>query len=549
MPLPPAGHPGLWPRRAVFALAAAALSLLGCSDPERPFELTVLHTNDVHSRFLEFERFGNACRPRESEEGQCFGGAARRATLVEQIRGEVPHTLLLDAGDQFQGTLFYSRFKGTAASRVMNHMAYDAMVVGNHEFDDGPATLATFAAEIDFPLLATNVDWSAEPALEGLLVRSAVLERGGRRIGLVGYITEETPSLSSPGPNLAFEPIGERLQAAIAELEGDGVDVILALSHAGMGRDLEIARTVAGIDLVIGGHTNTLLHNDDENAEGPYPTWVEGPQGNRVPVITAFAWGMYLGRIDLTFDGDGVLTSAVGHPILLDGSVEPDETTAHLIEPLAEEVASFSGELVGAAAVELRGDERTCRFGECALGNLIADALLAEGRASGAEVALHNSGSIRSTIPAGAISIGQVLEVLPFGNTMSTFGLRGDDLRAVLEHSVSRAEDPNNDGTGRFLQVAGVRFAFDLDQPAGARVDHVEVRGDDGSYEPLDPERVYRVVANSFNRSGGDDYTVLRDRAIDAYDQGRLLSEVVTDHIRRTSPVAPEVEGRVRLAR
>ena len=540
-------HPSPRPSRLLRAkLALLALPLLGvaCTAEEEPFALTVLHTNDVHARFLEFGRFGSSCRESEAQSGACFGGVARRATAVRSVRSEVANTLLLDAGDQFQGTLFFSRFRGSAASRMMNQLGYDAMVVGNHEFDDGPATLAAFVDNLDFPLLGTNVDASGEPLLAGKLASRAIVEVDGQRIGLVGYITEETPTLSSPGPTLLFQPILETVRAEVKALEAEGVNKIIAISHAGFERDLEVGRNVEGIDIVVGGHTNTLLSNEDSDAEGPYPTRVEGPTGLPVAVVTAFAWGKFLGRLDVTFDQDGVLLSAEGDPILLNAQIEPDTHFVAMLEPLAEEVAAFSGEVIGSAAVDLRGDEQSCRFGECNLGNLITDALLAE--ATGAEIAIHNSGSIRSTIGAGSIVIGNVLEVLPFGNSMSTFGLLGRDLRAVLEHSVSRAENPGNDGTGRFLQVAGLRYSFRLAEPVGSRIANAQVREADGTYTPLNDTRTYQLVSNNFNRGGGDDFTILRDQAIDPYDQGRVLSDVVVDYIRANSPVAPRVEGRIR---
>ncbi|MEM1247260.1 MAG: bifunctional metallophosphatase/5'-nucleotidase [Acidobacteriota bacterium] len=530
------------PGRKLRALLLLLVPILGCSADPGPFELTVLHTNDVHARFQEFGRFGSRCREDEAESGACFGGVARRATAIRQVRAAADNGVLLDAGDQFQGTLFYSRFRGAAASRIMNELEYDAMVVGNHEFDDGPPVLADFAASIDFPLLATNVDTSNDPMLDGRLSTSAVIEVGDERIGLVGYITEETPALSSPGPTIGFLPVAEMLQPAVDALTDRGIDKIIAISHAGYERDKEIASTVRGLDVIVGGHTNTFLHNEDPEADGPYPTLVTGPLGDTVAVVTAFAWGKYLGRLDVTFDDEGRVVSAAGEPILLNAQVARDGSVLAMVQPLAEEVSEFSSEGIGAAAIDLRGDEQTCRFGECNLGNLIADALLAE---SGAQIALQNSGSIRSSIPAGPITLGNVLEVLPFENALSTFELEGRHLRDALEHGVARADDPGNDGTGRLLQVAGLRYAFRAAEPVGQRVQSIEVLLD-GAWSPLEDGARYRIVSNSFSRSGGDGFDVLRDQAIDAYDQGRLISDVVIDHIRSLGTVAPDLEGRVR---
>ncbi|HVS66859.1 MAG TPA: bifunctional metallophosphatase/5'-nucleotidase [Thermoanaerobaculia bacterium] len=543
--------------RRTILLALAALAAIASSCPRRagvgePLSLTILHTNDVHARFLEIDRFGGACRE-DADPESCFGGVARRATMIERIRGEEEHVLLLDGGDQFQGTLFYSRFKGEVAAETMNRLGYDAMVLGNHEFDDGPEVLARFIARLRFPVITTNLDASEVPELAGEIEKSAVLEIDGRRVGLVGFVTEEVPQLSSPGPDLAFLPIEETLTAEVEALEGAGVDVIVALSHAGFERDRRVAAAVPGIDVIVGGHTNTLLSNSAPEAEGAYPIVIESPRGEPVLIVTDFAYGKYLGRLDVTFDEAGIATSWEGDPILLDVQVLPDPEMAALIEPYAAEVRVYASEPVGSTAVLLDGRESSCRFGECNLGNLIADALLEEGRAhGGADVALQNGGGIRSSITPGPVTIGQVLEVLPFGNTVSTFGLTGVDLLAALEHGVSVVEDPDNDGTGRFLQVAGLRYTFTTNSPPGERIRSVEVlerepAADGGpEWRPLDPERVYGVVSNNFSRGGGDGFEVLRDRAIDPYDQGRVVADVVVDSIRANSPVRAEVDGRIR---
>jgi len=330
--------------------------------------------------------------------------------------------------------------------------------------------------------------------------------------------------------------------------------VIVALSHSGFARDRKVAAAVAGIDVIVGGHTNTLLSNTAPDAEGPYPVVVRSPRDEPVLIVTDFAYGKYLGRLDVTFDERGIATRWEGDPILLDVQVEPDPQMAALIAPYAEELREYAAEPVGSSAVLLDGRESSCRFRECNLGNLIADALLEEGRArGGAELALQNGGGIRSSITAGPVTVGQVLQVLPFGNTVSTFGLRGSDLLAALEHGVSQVEDPDNDGTGRFLQVAGLRYAFDPTAPPGERIRSVEVlespeptASGEPDWRPLDPDRVYRVVSNNFTRNGGDGFEMLRERAIDPYDQGRVLADVVVDHLRANSPVRAQVEGRIR---
>jgi 5'-nucleotidase len=272
---------------------------------------------------------------------------------------------------------------------------------------------------------------------------------------------------------------------------------------------------------------------------------VESPRGEPVLIVTAYAYGKYLGRLDVELVR-GVPSSWRGEPILLDANVARDPEVAAMIEPFEAELAGYSQREVGVAAAPLEGRESACRFRECVLGNLITDALLEHGRAQGLEVALQNGGGIRSSIPEGPITVGEVLEVLPFGNAMSTFGLRGSDLLATLEHAVSSAHDPDGETTGRFLQVAGLRYSFTLGRPVGQRIVGVEVAANDGSFSPLDPERIYRVAINDFSRKGGDGFEVLRDRAIDPYDEGPVVADVVVEYLSRHGQVSPVLDGRIR---
>lgn len=509
------------------------------------YTLTVLHTNDVHARILQFNRFGSSCGEDDAAEGKCFGGVARRATKINEIRAEGGNVILVDGGDQFQGTLFYTQYKGEAAQRFMNTLSYDAMAVGNHEFDDGPGVLASFIQGANFPVLSANIDVSQEPELAGLLDPYTVLEVGGEKIGVVGYTTEDTAILSSPGPNVVFNNIEKSADTAVAELEAMGINKIVALSHAGFGRDRQVAAAVDGIDVIVAGHTNTYLSNTDPDAEGPYPVVINSPNGDPVLIVSDFTWGKYLGRLDVTFDTNGIAVSWEGNPILLDASVPEDADIRAEAEALNEPLAELRNQIVGSAAVDLIGERSSCRFEECNMGNLITDAILWATAAEGAQIAFQNGGGIRASIPAGDVSLGNVLEVLPFGNTIATFKLKGADVVAALENGVSRAENPENEGTGRFPQVAGLHYTWNPDLPVGSRIISVEVENPDGTFSPIDHDAVYKVAANNFMRQGGDDYSVFAEKAIDPYDFGPTLDRAVANYIAAHAPVEPVVEGRI----
>ncbi|MCY3798227.1 MAG: 5'-nucleotidase, partial [Chloroflexi bacterium] len=244
----------------------------------------------------------------------------------------------------------------------------------------------------------------------------------------------------------------------------------------------------------------------------------------------------------------GVLTDWDGDAILLSRYIAPDPELSEIIADLAAPIAELTSQPVGETSVDLTGaSPRLCRIEECLLGNVITDAMLED---TGVDIVLQNGGGIRADIAQGAVSLGDVLNVLPFGNLISTFELTGADVLAALENGVGRVEvDENNnpmvDGaSGRFLQVAGLRFTFDATQEPGSRIVSAEVM-QDGEFVALDMEAVYTIASNDYLRSGGDGFSILETNAMNAYDAGRPLDQVVADYIAANSPLSVELEGRI----
>ena len=518
---------------AVLVLVVLLVGVAGAQDGS--FELTIMHTNDVHGHH-EPQRNGD-------------GGAARQATVVNQIRAEVDNHLLLDGGDRFTGTLFHVQYRGQDSVQIMNAIGYDAMALGNHEFDDGSEVLAAFVKGLNFPALSANTDFSEDPLLAGLIEPSVILEVGGEQIGIIGLTTPETAILAKPSEHLVFHyDLINVTQDQVDMLTAEGVDKIVLLTHIGYGADLEVAQGVSGVDVVVGGHTNTFLSNTYSGALGEYPTVVESASGEPVLVVQASTKTVYLGRLDVEFDGDGLVSDWDGDAILLSRYISPDPDISDLIAGLAEPIAELRAQPVGETAMALTGTSpRLCRIEECLLGNVISDAVLED---TGVDVVFQNGGGIRADIDEGEVTLGEVLTVLPFGNLISTFELSGADVIAVLENSVSRIElDDNNnplvDGaSGRFMQVAGLRYTFDATQEVGSRIVSVDVM-QDGEYVALDAEAIYSVATNDFVRAGGDGYSVLAENAINPYDQGRPLDQVVADYIAANSPISAMLEGRI----
>ncbi len=517
----------------------ALVSTLGAMTA-RAETLTILHTNDFHSRIEPINKYDSTCSAEDDAEGKCFGGSARLATAIRDQQAQTNNWILVDGGDQFQGSLFYTYYKGKVAAEMMNKLGYDAMTVGNHEFDDGPEVLRGFMDAVDFPVLMANADVAAEPQLADVIRPSIVIERGGEKIGLIGLTPADTPELASPGPNVTFSDPIAAVKREVERLTADGVRRIIVLSHSGYLQDQALAASVDGVDVIVGGHSHTLLANDIDGAAGPYPTWVPSPDGTPTAIVQAGAYGRYLGRLDVTFNDDGQVTDAKGSPVLMEASIAEDSALKARIAELAQPLEEIRQKVVAETAAPIDGSRESCRAVECEMGNLVADAQLARVEDQGIQISIANGGGLRASIDAGPVTMGEVLGVLPFQNTLSTFRLKGSDVLAALENGVSQVEE----GAGRFPQVAGMRYSFDPSAPAGSRITSAEVR-QDGAFAPIDPEKLYGVVANNYVRGGGDGYAVFAEKAQDAYDYGPDLADVVAEYLAAHGPYQPFTEGRI----
>ncbi len=512
-------------------LSAASVAALSATTALADFELTILHTNDFHARFEPISAFDSGCSDEDNAAGECFGGTARLVTAIEEARARAENVILVDGGDQFQGSLFYTYYKGAMAAEFMNKLGYDAMTVGNHEFDDGPEVLRGFVDSVDFPILMSNADISQEPLLAGAIKKSYVLNVGGEIIGLIGLTPQDTDELASPGDNVNFLDPVESVQHQVDVLTDMGVNKIIVLSHSGYGVDKRVAAETTGVDVIVGGHTNTYLSNLDEDAAGKYPTMV-----GDTAIVSAYAYGKFLGELNVYFDDNGKVLSAFGEPIIMDGGVAEDGDTVARIDELAIPLDEIRNEVVAQTAAPIDGSRENCRAMECEMGNLVADAMLDRVADQGIQIAFANGGGLRASIDAGEVTMGEVLTVLPFQNTLATFQISGAGVIAALENGVSQIEE----GAGRFPQVAGMTFAFDAAAEAGSRVSDVMVGG-----EPIDPDAIYGVVTNNYVRGGGDGYSMFATDAMNAYDYGPSLDQVVADYMLESGEYTPYLDGRI----
>nr|WP_263597038.1 bifunctional 2',3'-cyclic-nucleotide 2'-phosphodiesterase/3'-nucleotidase [Metabacillus idriensis] len=495
--------------------------------PSDNWKLTVMHTNDTHAH---------------------LDNAARRVTKVKEIRAQEENSILLDAGDVFSGDLYFTRWNGLADVEFMNMMKYDAMTLGNHEFDKGPDVLRAFIEKAKFPIVSSNVDVSKEAQLsdlvkdpkdyetkkEGVIYPYIILDVNGEKVAVYGLTTEDTPEASSPGENIVFNDAVKSSEATIKTInEKENADKIIALTHLGYNKDLELAEKVEGIDVIIGGHSHTLVDRLEVIDEDNTPTIVAQVQD----------YGKFLGKLDVAFNNEGIVVPSESSTelIAIDESIEEDAEAKVLLDEYKEELNSFKDEVVGHAKVALDGKRENVRSKETNLGNLVADGMLAKAKeAKGAQLAITNGGGIRESINEGDITLGEVLTVMPFGNTLFVLDVTGEQIVEALEHGVSAVEE----GKGQFPQVAGVKFSFTKGLPAGERVIDVQVQDEDGSYSPIDPKKTYRVATNGFMGTGGDGYDVFKE-ATYAEDLFFVDYEVFLEQLEAQDSVEPKVEGRI----
>ncbi|AWR87483.1 bifunctional metallophosphatase/5'-nucleotidase [Meiothermus taiwanensis] len=505
------------------------------------FTMTIVHINDTHAHL---EPTGGLTLGGRRD--QRLGGFARVISLFDRLRATATNPLFLHAGDVFQGTLYFNQYQGLADRHFLHRMGIRALAPGNHEYNLGPDGLANFLNGVRFPVVSANTDVSREPKLAGRIKPYAVVSVGGQRVGIIGLTTPDTPIMSSPGPNVRFTDPVAATQQAVVELLAKGVKYIVVLSHLGYLQDQELARRVTGVQVIVGGHSHTLLGQTpfpELRPGGPYPTIVKNPENKDVLIVQAWEWAKVVGRLQVTFDERGELVAHQGQVIPLTTDLPEDRFALDAISAYGLPIAALRAQVISRAAVTLNGERNDVRRRETNLANLIADAMLWKTRQAGTTIALQNGGGIRATIPAGNITVGQVNEVLPFGNTLVVLELRGSEVLAALENGASQWEQI----AGRFLSgVAGLRYTFDLSRPAGSRVTQVQVQTPTG-FQPLDPNATYRVVTNNFIAGGGDGFTVLRDAKGLRVDTGFSDAEVLIEYLRTQPSWEPRLENRITI--
>lgn len=528
-----------------------------------PVKFLAVHFNDSHSHL---ESIPSRIKLDGATTYLDMGGFARIKTKVDQLRaGKLP-VVLLEAGDLVQGTLYYTEFKGAADMVATNLLQPEAMCLGNHEFDQGPNVLVEMLKAARFPILSANVDASAVPALQALVKPYVILKIGRARAAVVGLTLQGTSVISSPGP-VKFRNPAKTLKPILADLKAQGINKIIVLSHIGYDKDIELAGRVEGIDLIVGGHSHSLL-NDRATEEaiglrpqGPYPTKATGPTGEPVYVVQAWKYTQALGLLEVDFDAAGIIRSAKGQAVHLVGdvlkqkdgqgkkqvltgsernkamaliaaspvveTVDQDRTVLAALEPFQKKMAALSRDVVARAAEDLI-HERIPNPGSqgSQVAPIIAAAMLEKVNSVGqkAQAALVNAGGVRTDIPQGDLTVARVYEVMPFGNSLVVLEVTGAELTSAMEQGLERAV---HNGGGAFLYPAGLTYTADMNRPKGKRITELRIAGRD-----VKSTQTYRIVIADYIARGGDGYSVFKKAAGYRCDTGFIDAPMFIEYAR-----------------
>jgi len=496
----------------VFILGLAALGV-SCGKGTREDAgrwVTLLHTNDIHGTYR--------ATPASWMDGNPpIGGFPAASDFVRLERQDAPASLLLDAGDFMTGNpicdLEYQGVQGGGMVAFLNLLGYDAVCLGNHDFDHTRSVTAELVAMAEMPVVCANLlDESGRP-FSGKAYE--IFERGGVRVGVIGLILENLPGYLGPG---AVE--GLRLERAIPAIDRvlDEVDretdLIVLLTHVGVDMDEALAQQVGGrVDVIVGGHSHTRI---------------EAPEKRHgIVVCQAGSNNRYLGRLDVLVRADTVAAYR-GHLIPMWAS---EATPRPEVEALAWEFDRRIDDLYGEVIGELKGDWFTSSSGESNAGSWIADRLT---EAGGADVAVINSGGIRKHLPRGYITVLDIKEMLPFDNVLMTFECSGDELLRMAGLNAQAAAD---DGYG-ILQVSGIRYRWRRSAAGAAVLEKVTVGG-----RPVERSRTYRCAAPDYAVTHADRYFGFEPANVRS--TGLTVTDVIIDAVREAAVVEPATDGRM----
>ncbi len=521
-------------------LLAAVLIALSCSPSAGsikspgeittpPLSLTILHVNDTHGYVIPnniMMRFNGTAAM------ATVGGYSLLNSAVEDIRFREKNVLLLHGGDILEGTIWSTKFEGMADVNAMNAMKFDAFVPGNHEFSKSAREAADLFNHAKFPVLAANMDVSREPLLAGRVKPYCIAGFDDQKVGIIGLVLPDTAFLSYPGKNVTFLSPAESAKRYISELNDMGINKIVILSHLGYDNDVKLAESVAGIDIIVGGHTHTFMGGPEFEQIGlkpemPYPGEAAGPDGGKVLIVHAWEYNRMLGQIALDFDEKGLITAYKGQPFIFSTngfSTEDAWGWSHLCPCRAEygqimqavaanpgfklywnspEMDSILQPYISLASGELNtvvavADENLLRGANKGPGPIIADAFLWSASRANPETqfAIYDTYNIRSDIYKGNILSNDVYMLLPLRQSLATMKVKGSMIKLLLEMGLDshlRINDPPP-----CYELSGINMTIDMSSKSGDRITAIQVKQPDGSYVDMDMNTDYTMATTDY---------------------------------------------------
>ncbi len=467
--------------------------------------LHILHTNDLHGQIHPRKSSGLA-----ADAPADVGGVNALAGYVTRVRQEAGEdkVLLVDSGDIFAGTPEGNLTRGRVMIELMNALDYDAMALGNHEFDLGIEALAALTAAAEFPVLAANVAPKGEA--RATLPARTIVSRAGLRIGIVGVISTRTPLMTHKEAGAAYD-FGDpqvAINDAVGALSGEGVDLVIVLSHLGIDEEVPLLdKLQAPVVALFGGHSHTQVD----------PMKVSESTG--VVYLQTRGKASAVNHLILEVV-EGVVTVRQGGPVALVAQDWPSHAAVtEIVSKYAPDIEAVMAEGVGRCKDSL---ERTREDIESStLGNFVADVM--RQRAS-AELALTNKTGLRANLDVGQVTIRSLYEVAPFDNTIVTVKLTGQQLRELMEFAGRESRT--------YLEISGGALTYDLQRPEGDRITAFKVGG-----KNLDPKKTYLVATNSFLAEGGDGHATFTQG--ERSDTGVLQRDALIEWLRKEKTCPP----------
>jgi 5'-nucleotidase / UDP-sugar diphosphatase len=496
------------PRRSsIICLTVALLWLLApalSANAAEKLKLTIIHLNDVHTHYIPYK---------EKDSDGLIGGIAKAGSVVADLeaggRADGREVLKLFAGDLLTGTPFSSAFKGQMGVRLLNELKFEAMTVGNHEFDYGQGNLLqNMKPLMAFPLLSANIrNKAGKYPFEQVTIKQYPSAK--TRVVIFGLTTTETPTATLPAnvKGLVFDGAIKTAGKVLAGFKDD--DLIIALTHLGVDEDRKLAAACPKIDVIIGGHSHTAI-------EKPLKV-------NNTIICQAGAYAKYVGRLNLDVE-DGRVVRHDGGLVLLGSEVTEDPKIGSIVSEYQAKMDTALKTVIGRSDVFLEGTRSAVRSGRATnLGTLIAYNMAATVRA---EVALLNGGAIRGSIAKGDVTLSDIETVLPFSDTLVKMGLTGEEIASILQRSVDLAE-----GSGGKLQTFGVDWGLERGKIRIEKIHGQRFRA----------AKRYSVATNNFLATGGDGYDTFKNKGRNSCDTLTPIADILQNYIRSKKIITPEV--------